>query len=152
MDSSSSWIDVNDAPTRNSMADEADSETTPQCCPMPRFTPNLQGPASATSISSMQEALRTMEAKAELHRVLQAIQCSADFGIYLCESFRDPRKHYIDDYWDDVCNEAIGIEEMHRLAGKANDTPLTDQARARFHQLARLFERLSRRIDRVVLS
>ena len=90
--------------------------------------------------------------KAELHRVLQAIQCSSEFGVYVCESFRDPRRQYIDDYWQDVCREAIGIEEMHRLVGKVNDTPLPDDTRVRFHQFARLLERLARRIDRVVLD
>lgn len=146
MDSSSSWIDV-DAAAPNSM-----DEPPVECCPLPIFTPNMQGPVQASSIANMQQALRTAEAKAELHRVLQAIQCSTDFGVYLCESFRDPRRHYIDDYWQDVCKEAIGVEEMHRLVGKVNDIPLTDEARARFHQLARLLERLSRRIDRVVLA
>lgn len=146
MDSSSSWIDV-DTAAPNSM-----DEPPVECCPLPIFTPNMQGPVLASSIANMQQALRTAEAKAELHRVLQAIQCSTDFGVYLCESFRDPRRHYIDDYWQDVCKEAIGVEEMHRLVGKVNDTPLTDEARARFHQLARLLERLSRRIDRVVLA
>lgn len=127
-----------------------DQEEVVECCPIPVFAPNMQGPVN--SISSMQQALRNTEAKNELHRVLQAIQCSTDFGVYLCESFRDPRRHYIDDYWQDVCKEAIGIEEMHRLVGKVDNTPLTDEARARFHQLARLLERLSRRIDRVVLA
>lgn len=147
MDSSSSWIDVDVPPApANSMDSDVD------CCPIPVFTPNLQGPALASNIATMQQSLWNTEAKAELHRVLQAVQCSSDFGVYLCESFRDPRRHYIDDYWQDVCNEAIGIEEMHRVVGKVNDTPLTDEARARFHQLARLLERLSRRIDRVVLA
>lgn len=141
MDSSSSWIDIDTQAGEEKQAD-------PQCCPIPLFTPNTQGPI----IASMQRALRITEAKAELHRVLQAIQCSSEFGVYLCENFRDPRRHYIDDYWQDVCREAIGIEEMHKLVGKVNDTPLPDETRVRFHQLARLFERLARRIDRVVLE
>jgi hypothetical protein len=137
MDSSSSWIDI-DTP-----------EDTP-CCPMPMFMVNTQPPVD--SVSGMQRALRITEAKAELHRVLQAMQCSSEFGVYLCESFRDPRRHYIDDYWQDVCKEAIGVEEMHKLVGKVDDTPLPEEARVRFHQLARLLERLARRIDRVVLG
>lgn len=143
MDSASSWIDIDVQANEDKQAD-------PQCCPMPMFTPNVHGPVD--SVSGMQRALRITEAKAELHRILQAIQCSSEFGVYLCESFRDPRRHYIDDYWQDVCKEAIGIEEMHRLVGKVNDTPLPDEARVRFHQLARLLERLARRIDRVVLE
>ena len=117
---------------------------------MPMFMVNTQPPVD--SVSGMQRALRITEAKAELHRVLQAMQCSSEFGVYLCESFRDPRRHYIDDYWQDVCKEAIGVEEMHKLVGKVDDTPLPEEARVRFHQLARLLERLARRIDRVVLG
>lgn len=135
MDSSSSWIDVDGMQT-SSMDEPV------ECCPIPAFRPNLQPPAS----------LKASEGKAELHRVLQAVQCSTDFGVYLCESFRDPRRYYIDDYWQDVQKEAIGIQEMHKLVGKIDNTPLADEARARFHQLARLLERLSRRIDRVVLA
>ncbi len=159
MDSSSSWIDVDGPPAPANSMDQDDREA--ECCPMPIFAPNLQGPAHpiaaalqgpAHSVAAMQQALRNTEAKAELHRVLQAIQCSSDFGVYLCESFRDPRRHYIDDYWHDVSSEAIGIEEMHRLVGKVNNSPLTDETRAKFHQLARVLERLSRRIDRVVLA
>ena len=80
------------------------------------------------------------------------IQCSHDFGIYFCESFRDPRRFYIDDYWHEVSREAIGIEEMHRAVGRVNHEPLTDETRSRFHLFARLLDRLARRIDRVVLA
>ncbi len=136
MDSSSSWIDVDTPPqSANSMED---------CCPMPVFTPNFTPPAEPT--------LRHSEGKTELHRILQSIQCSSDFGVYLCESFRDPRRHYIDDYWHEVAPEAFGIEELHRIVGKVDNTPLTDEARSRLHLFARLLDRLSRRIDRVVLS
>ena len=100
----------------------------------------------------MQDSLRETGAKAELHRILQSVQCSAEFGVYFCESFRDPRRHYIDDYWPEVSHEAVGIEELHRAVGKVNGAPLTDEARSRFHQFARLLDRLARRIDRVVLS
>lgn len=146
MDSSSSWIDVEDAPSTGGLLDP------PPClCPLPVFMPNMQGPPVHT-VSSMQEGLRLSNGKAELHRVLQSIQCSHDFGIYLCESFRDPRRHYIDDYWTEVSGEAFGIEELHRAVGRVDNTPLSDQARARLHQFARLLDRLARRIDRAVLT
>jgi hypothetical protein len=146
MDSSSSWIDVEDAPSTGGLLDP------PPClCPLPVFTPNMQGPPVHT-VSSMQEGLQHGNGKAELHRVLQSIQCSHDFGIYLCESFRDPRRHYIDDYWTEVSGEAFGIEELHRVVGRVDTTPLSDQARSRLHQFARLLDRLARRIDRVVLT
>jgi hypothetical protein len=151
MDSSSSWIDVVD-PAPSCLA----CEDLPPACPMPVFRPNLEGPAvlvePISTVSSMQQGLRHADGKAELHRVLQAVQCSNDFGIYFCESFRDPRRHYIDDYWSEVRDEALGIEELHRAVGRVDNTPLTDEARARLHLFARLLDRLSRRIDRVVLA
>jgi hypothetical protein len=99
----------------------------------------------------MQQGLRHADAKAELHRVLQSIQCSNDFGIYFCESFRDPRRFYIDDYWSEVRDEAFGIEELHSAVGRVDNQPLSDEGRARLHLFARLLDRLARRIDRVVL-
>jgi hypothetical protein len=145
MDSPSSWTDM-DPPQQNLMC-------APDCCPMPLFAPNFaHPPALARNISDMQDSLREAEAKAELHRVLQSIQCSSEFGVYLCESFRDPRRYYIDDYWQEVSHEAVGIQDLHRLVGKVNSTPLSDEARTRLHQLARLLDRLARRIDRVVLA
>lgn len=143
MDLSASWIDVETPAQSNSMS-------AGDCCPMPAFTPRFDPPV--TSVAGMQQALRDSGAKAELHRVLQAVQCSRDFGIYFCESFRDSRRHYIDDYWHEVSEEAIGVEDLHRVVGKVDSSPLTDEARTRFHQLARLLDRLARRIDRVVLA
>jgi hypothetical protein len=149
MDSSSSWIDVEDAP--NALLGSAC-----MCdgCPLPPLTPNLKGPhvEPVQTVSSMQLGLEHAHGKAELHRVLQSIQCSHDFGIYLCESFRDSRRHYIDDYWTEVSGEAFGIEELHRAVGRVDNTPLSDPSRARLHQFARLLDRLARRIDRVVLA
>jgi hypothetical protein len=141
MDSSSSWIDVEEGSNillgPASMCDG---------CPLPLLAPNLKGPESGVQV------VEHNNGKAELHRVLQSIQCSYDFGVYFCESFRDPRRHYIDDYWTEVSQEAFGIEELHRAIGRVDNTPLSDPARARLHQFARLLDRLARRIDRVVLS
>lgn len=157
MDLSASWIDV-----ENQQHEEPPSPTS-SCmsfCALPPLTPNFDGPIRpyhplstepVRTVSSMQESLQNADAKAELHRVLQAVQCSTDFGVYFCESFRDPRRHYIDDYWQEVEHEALGIEELHRAVGKVDSAPLSDEACARMHQFARLLERLARRIDRVVL-
>jgi len=103
-------------------------------------------------LPELHRSLKDSEVKTELHRVLQSIQCSSDYGVYFCESFRDPRRHYIDDYWSEVSHEAFGIEELHHLVGKVNSSPLPDEARARLHEFARLLDRLARRIDRVVLT
>jgi hypothetical protein len=153
MDSSSSWIDVDTPAPSSCLA----CDDIPAACPMPIFRPNLEGPGvlvepPVCTVSSMQQGLRFADGKAELHRVLQSIQCSNDFGIYFCESFRDPRRHYIDDYWSEIREEAIGVEELHRAVGRVDNTPLTDEARSRLHLFARLLDRLSRRIDRVVLA
>ena len=92
--------------------------------------------------------------KIELHSVLNAFQHSPAYGIHVCESFRDPRKHNMDDYWDEVQFEAISLGDLHRLVGGSQREPpeLSEEARARLHQFARLLERLVKRIDRVVLD
>jgi hypothetical protein len=91
--------------------------------------------------------------KIELHSVLNAFQSSAAYGVHVCETFRDPRRFSMDDYWEDVQCEAVSLEELHKLIGGSQQPQgLTNEARARLHQFSRLLERLSRRIDRVVLS
>lgn len=160
MDLSSSWIDVDTPAGPNNMCDmPAD------CCPIPVFRPNYTPPPVARTVSEMrqslqrepslpevQRSLRDSEIKTELHRVLQSIQCSSEFGVYFCESFRDPRRHYIDDYWHEVSAEAFGVEELHHAVGRVDNVPLPEETRARLHEFARLLDRLARRIDRAVLS
>ncbi len=160
MDLSSSWIDVDTPVGPNSMCDlPAD------CCPIPVFRPKLAPPLPVAktiaemrhglqrdSIPEMSRGLRDSEIKTELHRVLQSIQCSSDFGVYFCESFRDPRRHYIDDYWHEVSASAFGVEELHHAVGRVDNEPLPEETRARLHEFARLLDRLARRIDRAVLS
>lgn len=156
------WVDVG-TPSKNVWG-------IPSLCPLPPLTPNLDGPFNggdatdhnASSLPSSpvivpRESRPILSAdcnarhKTELHRVLNCIQCSNDFGIYLCEELRDPRRNYIDDYWRDIADQALGVDDLHRLIGPSS-TPLSDEARTRMHQLSRLFERLSKRIDRVVLE
>lgn len=135
-------------------------------CPIPPLTPDLTGPHGAgqhggfmmevdhtipTSVPGMKLALQNAEAKQELHSVLNAIQSSQGYGIFVCESFKDPRRESIDDYWGEVQAEAVGLQYLHRLIGTGH-TPLTDDARRRLHHFSRLLSRLSQRIDRVVLS
>lgn len=146
-------------------SEESESKTLSSVCPMPRFTPDFDGPARGRearhgrrqappvrTVCSMQECLRNAECKAELHRVLQAVQFSAEYGVFFCENFRDPRRQHIDDYWEEVCNEAIGIDQLHRAVGRVDNTELSRAALSRLHLFARLLERLARRIDRVVLA
>jgi len=89
--------------------------------------------------------------KIELHRVLNAFQHSADYGVHVCELFKDPRRYTLDAYWDEVFLEAFSIDDLHHAVGGVA-TPLSDDARARLHQFSRALERLSKRIDRVVVS
>jgi hypothetical protein len=88
-------------------------------------------------------------AKRELHQILNAFQHSADWGIYVCESFKDPRRHYLDDYWGEVQEEAHGIHDMRTKLGKFSE-PLDTNAVATFNHFARSLERLAKRIDRVL--
>ena len=164
-----SWIDV--GPPQKSVWGVPD-----ECCPMPRFTPNM-GPTGSCGEWNWEEGdvvflnaqedggraelpdifrpqaempkMDNKEAKYELHKVLSSIQASEELGVYLCESFRDPRRDYMDDYLSEVMDEAVGIDDLHRLIGRA-EAPLSEKARTRFNHMARLLERLSKRIDRVL--
>lgn len=135
-------------------------------CPLPSFSPDFHGAIlldrqptnenrmeieSVPSIPVMKMALRNEEVKIELHRVLNSIQESSGYGIYVCESFKDPRHFQMDDYWTEVSAEAMGLQYLHRLVGTGH-TPLTNDACCRMHQFSRLLSRLSKRIDRVVLA
>lgn len=82
----------------------------------------------------------------ELHAILNAFQHSPVYGTHVCEAFRDPQKYCMDDYWEDVQLEAFSVDELHRMVDECGP-PATC---ARLHQFARVLERLSRRIDRVV--
>lgn len=103
----------------------------------------------------VQEEAVSSALKLELHSVLNAFQYSPTYGVHVCESFKDPRKHNMDDYWSEVECEAFSMADMHHQVGgsqrQASAAQLSDSARARLHQFARALERLSRRIDRVVL-
>jgi hypothetical protein len=98
----------------------------------------------------MKSGQQNAEYRKELHRVLHSIQSSPDYGIYVCESFKDPRRQCIDEYWEEVAQEALGLQHLHRLIGTGQG-PLTDDACRALHRLSRLLARLSQRIDRVVL-
>ena len=97
------------------------------------------------------EDAMTSAGKLELHRVLNAFQHSSDYGVHVCESFKDPRRFVLDDYWDEVFLEAFSIDDLHHAVGGVAE-PLTDEARARLHQFSRVLERLSKRIDRIVVG
>jgi hypothetical protein len=102
----------------------------------------------------VQEEAVSSALKLELHSVLNAFQYSPTYGVHVCESFKDPRKHNMDDYWSEVECEAFSMADMHHQVGGSQrqaSAELSDSARARLHQFARALERLSRRIDRIVL-
>ena len=82
--------------------------------------------------------------KSALYRVLNAFQSSPDFGIYVCEQFRDPRHTHIDAYYHEVENDAFGLSDLCRLVGKPG-TPLSDRARAQLLRFADTLESLARR-------
>jgi hypothetical protein len=141
------WIDVG-TPSKNVWG----------VCPLPLLSPDFDGPEPTSPVvvqrvvSDMFDTVPSNRAtKAELHRVLNCIQSSTDYGIYLCEDLRDPRRHHIDDYWAEIAETAMGLDDLHKLVGSSS-TPLSNEALSKMHQLARLLERLSKRIDRVVTA
>lgn len=119
-----------------------------RCCP--RGPLALFGGGGGFPRPVLEDAMSSA-GKLELHRVLNAFQHSTDYGVHVCESFKDPRRFVLDDYWDEVFLEAFSIDDLHHAVGGLAD-PLTDDARARLHQFARVLERLSKRIDRVVVG
>ena len=82
--------------------------------------------------------------KRELYRVLNAFQNSPGFGVYVCESFRDPRHHHVDSYFHEVEGTAFGISDLCRLVGPT-DTPLGGHARIEILCFAEALESLARR-------
>ena len=80
--------------------------------------------------------------KRELYRVLNAFQHSPDYGVYVCENFRDPRHQHIDAYFHEVQSSAFGISELCRKIGPA-DTPLSAHARMELLSFAATLESLA---------
>jgi hypothetical protein len=91
----------------------------------------------------------TQNPKRELHQILNSIQHSAEWGVFVCEEFKDPRQHNLDDYWSDVVEEASGIRDLRSCLGKFSD-PLDTDTISQFNHFARTLERLAKRIDRVL--
>lgn len=87
--------------------------------------------------------------KSELYRILNAFQNSHDYGVYVCQKFRDPRRHYIDSYYGEVADEAFGVVELSALIGKPGE-PLTEQARQEFTRFASTLRELAERIEYIV--
>jgi hypothetical protein len=56
--------------------------------------------------------------RTELFRVLNAFQHSPGFGVYVCERFRDPRRFLLDDYFDEVEGDAVGVDDLARRLGR----------------------------------
>lgn len=119
-------------------------DTEPTSC-MPTFTVNMQVPSTKPD-SCMPVPSAD---KAELYRILNAFQNSHDYGVYICQKFRDQRKHYIDSYYDEVADEAFGVIELAGLVGKQGE-PLSEQARREFSRFAATLRELASRIERVV--
>lgn len=82
--------------------------------------------------------------KPELYRVLNAFQSSPDFGVYVCEQFRDPRYTRIDEYYHEVENAAFGVRDLGALVGRLS-TPLSAEARERLLLFAAALESLAAR-------
>ena len=83
--------------------------------------------------------------KKELWGVLNSFQYSPNFGVYICQKFKDPRRTQIDDYWNDVKSSAVGIHETGCCIGRIND-PVSDQAKAQFRVLEKELRSIADRI------
>ena len=88
-------------------------------------------------------------AKKDLWRILNAFQHSPEYGVYICELFKDPRQNHIDHYWNEVAPMASGIEDIGRGMGKYN-TPVTVESQCQFRKLAQTLHSLAARIDHLV--
>ena len=77
--------------------------------------------------------------KAAIFRALNAFQHSPGFGMYVCERFRDPRFHSLDEYFPEVRQEAFGIEELKQRLAFAPDLAL----RRELHGFSDALERIA---------
>ena len=87
--------------------------------------------------------------KSELYNVLNSFQYSQDYGLYICELFRDPRRYYIDTYFDEVADSAYGINELCRILGRIY-TPMRPEERHVFLRFAGTLESLAARVRAAV--
>jgi len=109
------------------------------CCPIPPYAPALHA------------AEPPRNAKHELYRIVNAFQNSQDYGVYVCQKFRDPRRHYIDSYYGEVAHEAFGIVELGALIGKTSE-PLSPEAKAEFSRFAGTLREIAERIHVAISS
>ena len=87
--------------------------------------------------------------KNELWSIVNAFQHSPNFGVYVCESFRDPRRTQIDDYWHEVQKDAVGIHEVGSCIGRYKE-PISDNAKKQFRRLEAVLRSLADRVDRAL--
>ena len=82
--------------------------------------------------------------KREIHHVLNAFQHSREYGIYVCEQFRDPRFSGIDAYFHEVEDCAHGIDDLRYLGPL--DSPLTSAMTLTLGKFADTLEALAARL------
>ena len=83
--------------------------------------------------------------KRELWRILNGFQNSDNYGIYISEQLRDPRRHYIYDYYEEVAGHCVGIRDLGSSLSRLSD-PVSGECRQGFVQLAGTLRRLAGRI------
>ena len=87
--------------------------------------------------------------KRELWRILNGFQNSDNYGIYISEQLRDPRRHYINNYYEEVAGHCVGIRDLGSSLGRLSD-PVSGECRQGFVQLAGTLRRLAGRIEAAV--
>ena len=106
----------------------------------------MDEPANPNTATAFLPSHRDSARKVELHRILDAFQLSEDYGIYVCEAFRDSRRTCIDHYWAEVEDQASGLSELRQAVGR-HTTPLLPEARAQLAKFGATLRRLAERLD-----
>ena len=86
--------------------------------------------------------------KREIHHVLNAFQHSREYGVYVCEQFRDPRFSGIDAYFHEVEDCAHGIDDLRYLG--PTESPLTSAMTLKLGKFAETLEALAARLRAAV--
>jgi|GEM_PF-2866921 len=86
--------------------------------------------------------------KREIHQILNAFQHSREYGIYVCEQFRDPRFSSIDTYFHEVEDCAHGVDDLRYLG--PTESPLTSAMTLRLAKFADTLEALAARLRAAV--
>jgi len=93
--------------------------------------------------------------KRDLRDILYCFQYSRDYGVFIGENLRDPRKENLDEYWSDTECEALKLcDLLHDIDIDPNNEnqSLPESTMKKFNHLSGILKRISKRIDRILLE